>query len=132
MNNCPINSPSGVSNSCPYSKEGLCDYPYEGAMSAEQIKETTRKLKEVRGAYEGRAGKVRENDFGGKQKEGGEGLKALQYENQGGKRMKEGDKLVAKWQGIVAGRNLLKRLADSVELAPPAWWWKEYEDAHRN
>ena len=95
MNNCPIKSPSGVSNSCPYSKEGLCDYPYEGAMSVEQIKETTRKLK-------------------------------------GGRRMKDGDKLVAKWRVMKEQRNREERLANSLELAPPAWWWLEYKYAHRN
>lgn len=26
---CPIDMPSGLCDYCPYSKEGLCDYPYE-------------------------------------------------------------------------------------------------------
>jgi len=25
---CPINKPEGECQDCPYSKEGLCDYPY--------------------------------------------------------------------------------------------------------
>lgn len=46
--------------------------------------------------------------------------------------MKNGDKIVAKWREMLAKRNLLKWLADSVELAPPAWWWQEFKYAHRN
>lgn len=45
MNNCPVKSPIGVCSSCPYSKEGLCDYPFKEGMSAEQLKEATKKLK---------------------------------------------------------------------------------------
>lgn len=48
--------------------------------------------------------------------------------------MKEGDILVNQWQRMVERRNLLQRIAFSVDLAQVQCWlyWKEYTDAHRN
>ncbi len=39
---CPISMPSGLCNLCPYSKEGLCDYPYLINQSPERTKEITK------------------------------------------------------------------------------------------
>ena len=47
--NCPINIPSGLCELCPYSKDGLCDYPYTLGMSDKEIKETTERLKALGG-----------------------------------------------------------------------------------
>jgi len=42
--NCPINMPAGLCELCPYSKEGLCDYPYAVDMMLVEIKEPPEKL----------------------------------------------------------------------------------------
>lgn len=48
--------------------------------------------------------------------------------------MKSGDILVKRWQEIIANRDMLKRIAFSVDLARVQtwWWWKEFKDANKN
>jgi len=48
--------------------------------------------------------------------------------------MKDGDILVNQWHRMVKRRNLLQRIAFSIDLARVQDWlyWKEYKDAHRN
>lgn len=47
--NCPINIPKGLCELCPYSKEGLCDYPYSIAMRPEEIEMVTKRGKDGSG-----------------------------------------------------------------------------------
>lgn len=48
--------------------------------------------------------------------------------------MKSGDILVRQWREIVAKRDLLKRIAFSVDLArvQTRLWWEDYKRANRN
>ncbi len=48
--------------------------------------------------------------------------------------MKDGNILVNQWHRMVERRNLLQRIAFSVELSGVQDWlyWREYIDAHRN
>ena len=46
---CPINLPSGLCQLCPYSKEGLCDYPYSVDMTLSEIRELTKLLEDKEG-----------------------------------------------------------------------------------
>lgn len=63
MISCPINMPAGLCELCPYSKEGLCDYPYSVDMTPEEIKETTEKSDPglIRGSAPPKETKVNEN-----------------------------------------------------------------------
>jgi len=49
--NCPIKTPKilRLCEACMFSKDGVCDYPYYRDMSAEEIKETTERLKDLGG-----------------------------------------------------------------------------------
>ena len=48
--------------------------------------------------------------------------------------MKEGDILANQWHRAIARRNLLKRIAFSVDLARVQDWlyWEDYKYANRN